>query len=312
MQVLVFIVGDWQTRTVVPTLHLPSPIEATVDLLADAWTTLLIREAFFGARRFDHFIERLTIPRARLSERLRRLVEVAIFTRVPYQQNPPRFEYRLTERGLDVFPFAVAMKDWGERWLERGTIPPLALEHRVCGQPLQLSLQRAYGRTPLEPETIRWPRTASVHPDRRAARWRRFHIIVGKAWNDAVMLAVVRIGDPWSILLIREALAGAEKFSDFLTLGIATNTLTARLQHLTQVGIFERAAPTSGYGLTPAGRELSTALLMLRAWGEKWLASPVEGWAVLRDARGQRVRPRPVCSACQRPIDAREVTYVRG
>lgn len=109
------------------------PIAGTLELIGDRWTLLVIREAFLGARRFADFQERLGIARTVLSDRLGRLTEEGIFARVRYQERPERFEYRLTEKGLDLWPVLHALMHWGDRHVMTDGERPMILRHRDCG-----------------------------------------------------------------------------------------------------------------------------------------------------------------------------------
>lgn len=86
-----------------------------------------------GTRRFDDFQAALGIGRNILSGRLDRLVEEGILRREPYQDNPPRSEYRLTDKGRDAYSILAAMAAWGERWLTGPEGTPLILHHTSCG-----------------------------------------------------------------------------------------------------------------------------------------------------------------------------------
>lgn len=97
--------------------HAPCPIARTSDLIGDGWTPLVLREACSGVRRFEEFQSRLGIPRASLATRLDRLVEDGLLRREPYQENPPRDEYRLTRKGAEFYPVLAAMWRWGSDWL---------------------------------------------------------------------------------------------------------------------------------------------------------------------------------------------------
>src|SRR3954471_7716368 len=90
-------------------------IARTVELLGDWWTPLVLREAFRGVRRFDDFQESLGIGRNILTQRLQRLVKEGILERRKYQERPPRYEYRLTKKGHELFPVLAAMIHWGDR-----------------------------------------------------------------------------------------------------------------------------------------------------------------------------------------------------
>jgi len=112
----------------------PCSIARTVDLIGDWWTPLVLREAYYGVRRFDDFEAGLGIGRNILTERLRRLVGEGLMERRKYNDRPPRYEYRLTDKGKDFFPVLAAMLAWGDRWLERDKGAPVLLRHGTCGK----------------------------------------------------------------------------------------------------------------------------------------------------------------------------------
>jgi DNA-binding HxlR family transcriptional regulator len=118
------------TRT--STAQWPCTIARAVDLLGDGWTLLVMRQACLGTRRFDDFQRALGIGRNILTLRLNRLVDEGLLARVPYQDRPVRHEYRLTEKGRDVYPILAAMAAFGEKWLVGEEGSPLVLHHTVC------------------------------------------------------------------------------------------------------------------------------------------------------------------------------------
>ena len=101
---------------------------------------LVVREAFNGVRRFDDFQGRLGIARNVLAARLQRLVDFGILERRLYHQRPERFEYRLTEKGLDLYPVLISLMRWGDRWMAGPDGPPLQLTHEPCGHELGAAL----------------------------------------------------------------------------------------------------------------------------------------------------------------------------
>jgi DNA-binding HxlR family transcriptional regulator len=114
----------------------PSPTARTLAVIGDWWSSLVIREAFYGARRFDAFERSLGLAPNILSSRLAHLVEETVLERVPYQAAPVRHEYRLTDKGLDLYHVPLAMLTWGDRWLTPLS-PPVQLSHERCGHPLR-------------------------------------------------------------------------------------------------------------------------------------------------------------------------------
>lgn len=127
------------------TLHLqdakrPVAIQRALAIFNDAWAYAVLQELFFGVRRFDDFQRNLNISRSVLTKRLRHLEEKKIITRQPYSLKPKRYEYRLTDCGLDMYPFFVLLRQWGEKWLSDATESGIQLNHSCCGNPLHITL----------------------------------------------------------------------------------------------------------------------------------------------------------------------------
>ncbi len=107
-------------------------IARSLELIGERWTILIVRDAFLGIRRFDDFQQSLGVSRGVLVDRLSRLVEAGIFERRRYQERPERYEYRLTDKGRDLWPMTIALLKWGDRYYaENG--PPRVILHRGCG-----------------------------------------------------------------------------------------------------------------------------------------------------------------------------------
>lgn len=111
----------------------PCSIARTADLLGDAWVLLVLREAGYGETRFDGFALSLGIARNTLTDRLGRLVGAGLLEKRPYQADPVRHDYLLTEKGRDFFGVLAALNAWGDRWLASGAGVPVSLRHDRCG-----------------------------------------------------------------------------------------------------------------------------------------------------------------------------------
>ena len=96
--------------------HLECAVANTVEMVNDSWTILILRDAFLGVRRFDEFVNDLGIARNVLTDRLERLVANGMLETRLYQDRPPRYEYRLTEQGKDLFDVLMTLWSYGERW----------------------------------------------------------------------------------------------------------------------------------------------------------------------------------------------------
>ena len=109
----------------------PSSVSRALQVIGDKWSFMVLREAFFGARRYEQFQSALSIAPNILANRLSRLVEKRVFARRLYSSSPGRYEYVLTDMGLDLYGPCIAMLAWGDRWLAKGKLP-LILTHGIC------------------------------------------------------------------------------------------------------------------------------------------------------------------------------------
>lgn len=107
-------------------------IARTLEVIGDRWTLLVIRDAFLGLRRFEDFQKSLGVARNVLTDRLNRLVDEGILRRNLYQERPERYEYRLTRKGVELWPAMMTMMKWGDRYLYPEGHPRLIL-HKDCG-----------------------------------------------------------------------------------------------------------------------------------------------------------------------------------
>jgi DNA-binding HxlR family transcriptional regulator len=134
---------------------LPCSIARTSNLLGDWWTPLVLREAFYGAKRFDEFVERLEIGRNVLTQRLNRLTDEAILEKRKYQNKPARYEYRLTDKGRALFDVLAAMLRWGDDWLWDAAGPPIEMVDRTNGHVIQPVVVDAKTLKPIDPRNIK-------------------------------------------------------------------------------------------------------------------------------------------------------------
>jgi DNA-binding HxlR family transcriptional regulator len=108
-------------------------IARALELVGERWTILVLRDVFLGRRRFDELQRDLGVARNVLAARLERLVAEGVLAKTPYQERPRRHEYRLTEKGLDLWPVIVELLRWGDRHAAPPAGPPILLRHRDCG-----------------------------------------------------------------------------------------------------------------------------------------------------------------------------------
>lgn len=147
----------------------PCSIARTMDLLGDWWTPLVLREAFYGIKRFDAFQQELGIARNTLTDRLRRLVDEGLLEKRAYQSEPVRYDYVLTEKGRDFFGVLAVMNSWGNRWLSGDEGAPVVFEHDRCGHEGAAEVVCGHCKEPMSAADTH-PRPGPGYPARLAER----------------------------------------------------------------------------------------------------------------------------------------------
>jgi DNA-binding HxlR family transcriptional regulator len=121
-------------------------VARALEIVGERWTLLILRESFFGVRRFGQLARNLQIPRPTLSARLRTLVDKGLLEKVLYARDPDRHEYRLTDSGRDLFAAIVVLMQWGDKHLPNPQGPPIVLHHQPCDQTAEPVLVCAHCR----------------------------------------------------------------------------------------------------------------------------------------------------------------------
>src|SRR6201981_866096 len=111
----------------------PCSVARTVSVIGDRWTLLILRECFLRQRRFEAFETSLGIPRHVLADRLKKLVRFGVLRRIPYQESPKRYEYILTQKGLDLYPVIMSIVHWGNIHMVDSRGRPMLHQHKNCG-----------------------------------------------------------------------------------------------------------------------------------------------------------------------------------
>ncbi len=137
------------------TREAPCSIARALGVVGERWTLLILREIFQGSGKFDEIRGALGISRNVLSTRLDGLVGHGLLKKVSYQDRPVRFEYRLTDKGRDLYPVLLSLLRWGDRWLTKGDQPPLTLIHRDCGKAVTPEIACDHCGEPLHPGNTR-------------------------------------------------------------------------------------------------------------------------------------------------------------
>ena len=144
-------------------------IDAALSVVSTRSAMLILREAFYGTRRFDDFVERVGVTEAVAAARLRELTEAGVLRREPYREpgRRTRHEYRLTEMGRDLFPALLALAQWGDKYLTGEAGPPLDWRHRECGATVTTTVTCAAGHdVPVGELSVRARRRSPRSPRR--------------------------------------------------------------------------------------------------------------------------------------------------
>ena len=287
-----------------------------LETVGDTPTLLIIEASWLGARRFDDFWRMTGLLKALLSDRLKRLLDAGIFAKTPYSTSPPRFEYRLTPKGHDLYPTALMLLRWEGRWRTDPSKIRIDLTHRECGKVFQPVPCCNHCHTEVAAPDVEWiegPGVGWMAPIYSRRRQQRASSGVATSLLEE---AAQLMGDRWASLIMRSIFTGVRRFDDIRRdTAIATNILAERLAWLTGAGIVRQhqyaAGPArSEYRVTRKGVDYYPALLMLLHWGDKYYCSP-EGAPVLLTHKtcGHKLHTVVVCSECRAPIVPPAVTY---
>lgn len=292
-----------------------SAISDTLQLIADPWRFLVIREAFFGARRFGQFAAATDISRATLTKCIAKLVEVNIFEERLLGSGGSWKEYVLSLRGLDLFEIFLGLMWYGDKWLWEG-LPPLILFHRPTRVWFSPMIVWEHDLSPIGPRAVRFetkpgywrPKEGSQE---RSMRMPKSAAALGKR-PCAIERALSIVGDRWAFLILQEFFHGNHRFEEFSrNLGIASNVLTDRLNTLWDGGLINKSAEDGRYNLTPKGFDIYGPMILMKSWGDKWLRQDTEITSnfIVRDT-GQVTRAMVIVPGQNVRVLAKETRYV--
>jgi DNA-binding HxlR family transcriptional regulator len=291
-----------------------SSVSMVLDLIGDRSTMRALQQVFAGATRFDQLQETTGVARNTLADRLGELVRQGVLVRRPYQSNPPRHEYLLTDKGRDLAPVILYIDAWERRWA--GDMAGPLLVHATCGHPLEADMACAHCNGVIQARDMAY-RDQPPPPPRGTARRQRQRRArgLGVAEDGTSMNVADILGDWWTAHVVSLVLFGLHRFSDMQeAIGIAPNILASRLAHLTAAGVFQRRAyqdrpPRYEYRFTTKGMDLYHLTLAQMVWGDRWMAPrAAPSVALVHRPCGHAFNPRIVCRACGeevRPEDVR-------
>jgi len=285
-----------------------------LEVVGDTAVLLILEANWIGARRFDELRDRTGLLQSKLSDRLKRLVGAGVLEKVRYTDAPPRFEYRMTRKGLDLYWPALMMLRWERRWSQRDGGLRLKLRHRLCGQVFEPVPTCLTCGDEINPRDVDWAEGPGVGWMAPLYSRRRQQRNSGEA-ESSLMVDVAQItGDRWAGLVLRSIFTGLRRFDEIhRDTAMATNILSERLSWLTGIGVIrshELAGRRSEYRLTDKGLDYYPVLLMLLRWGDKYYVSPEGPPLILRHKSGaHELDPAVTCSCCGRPVEPHDVAF---
>lgn len=293
-------------------------VRRTVEIVLDSWSFLILREAFFGVKRFDKFQMRLGIPRQTLSNRLSKLLENEILS-TGSRPNERGKQYFFTPRGKDLFPTMLSLMEFGDKWLTGGEPPPLLLIHKSCGAECRPVTVCGECLEPIEAREVthRDGPGAGYAPQgvRQTTRRNSDPALLQRVRPCSVARSLAIIGDRWSFLILREGWFGVRRFDEMREkLGIATNILSDRLVRLVEAGVLTRrpynpSGDRFEYRFTEMGLDLYKPMVVMMAWGDKWLSEGKPPLRLRHRNCGQDFVARVICDGCRQPIAATDTDY---
>lgn len=300
-----------------------SSLNRALGVVADRWALRIIRDSFAGVRRFEHFQACSGAPRSTLAARLNGLVDRGVLERVRYCDVPPRYEYRLSQQGVDLYGAAVLLAGWEQAWMRRSAASQ-PLRHKACGHVMSVELicslcgkRVAFANTEYEILPAFGQGRVPAPLFHRHSRPKNAMDQVAEGLPGELTDI---IGDRWSWLVLCAGFLSLRRFDAIQgALCIATNILAQRLHQLVEHGLYYRSSysehpPRCEYHLTKKGRDLFPVAFMLMQWGDRWLMPSGSGGnlRVRHSECGWLTRGIVSCRGCGEPISWPSTTGCAG
>jgi DNA-binding HxlR family transcriptional regulator len=297
-----------------------SSVTRALELVGERWSLLVLRDSFLGVRRFEDWQKGLGVARSVLTNRLTKLVRAGIFEKHLYQSNPQRYDYRLTQKGLELYPIALMIVRWERQWTMGSRQKRLHLINRETGETVSPVLIDAKTGKPITVRGTLIKEGPGAGFDRRPVGriGRRSTVSVRSSIPGTPMneRSLEIMGDRWSWQVLNAAFANVRRFDVMQEeLKIASNILSDRLKRLVHEGVFDRHAYQQRparyeYRLTTKGADLFPIFVMLMQWGDAWMAGGDGPPAILIDKEsGLPLEPVVVDEATRHPLDPRQVGF---
>jgi DNA-binding HxlR family transcriptional regulator len=306
------------TSTIDPNLVLNSQTAQAIAVIGDRWAFLIIRDVFQGINQFEPLLKRSGAARGTLTSRLKSLVQSGILYKNPYQTSPTRYEYRLTEKGLNLGAVVLNSWIWETRWAKDDSIPRV-LFHKTCGHSIHPNVlckqcdkvihlsDTSYA---IASDTANIERTTP-----RSQRRSKNPDISGEGVNQEYFHVLDILGDRWTALVVAAALFGMKRYDDIVSaIGISTNILADRLKLLVNVGVlirrpYQERPVRFDYHLSEKGRDLFNIALAMHEWANRWLIKDSSEPLQLKHSLcSGRLESKIVCDQCGDVLEWNQIT----
>lgn len=296
------------------------PIYRTGELLGDAWSWMILREAIFeGSSRFGEFQERLAISPKILTARLGMLSEGGLFEKRMLEGRGAPIDYRLTDMGKDFASCLLSAMRWGLRWQESKakSRQRTVVTHQSCGHSFVAEFRCSHCGEPIRSRDVAVVSMHRASADLIGKKRQRMPDldVIDRSGTCPIAYTLRVIGDRWSSLVIRECFLGTKRFSEFEEhLGIASNILSNRLDRLVHLGVLFASPATDQpsrlvYRLTEKGHDLYSVPLALLTWGERWLARRENLTKLTHIPCRHRLRAIFGCASCGLPANLDDLAF---
>ncbi len=303
------------TRAVGSDVILNSQVAQALAVIGDRWAFLVIRDVYQGVRQFEALRRLRGAARGTLASRLKTLVKNGILYKNPYRDSPVRYEYRLTDKGLDLYPVVLMIWSWETTW-GQACAQPRALIHTGCGHSMHPRYRCRHCHVALSIRDVTYsvgrnPAPAQKVPPRFHRRSKRPAVAGGARQRSMQYLDI--IGDRWTALVVAAAFFGLRRYDQILDgIGIATNILSDRLKLLVDAGVLKRSPYQDKpvryeYHLSAKGRDIYASTVAMHEWANRWIIGKGEQPIKLRHKCGEAFESEVVCDACDKLLVPSEV-----
>jgi DNA-binding HxlR family transcriptional regulator len=287
-----------------------------LQALGDRWSLLILRDAFLNHhRRFGQWRDALGVSESVLAGRLKDLVEQGVLEQRAYETAPPRFEYRLTPQGLEVWRILVAIWAWERTWVTGKAKLLPALVHEACGSETEPVLACGACRAPTAARDVSTRIGPSGRLDLAAPPRSRRRSSKEQEPTDPQLLfpeTFAIVGDRWSAVVVAAVFIGLRRFSDIeRAIGISPPLLSERLKRLVGIGVLEREG--ARYRLSEKGLAFFDVAILFYDWAERWYGNPERpALRVTHEACGALFHPVLECTRCGEVLERDAVRFTPG